>query len=67
MMNTHKQRTRELGCLNLKTNCSKITLMFGWFENMGWLALFMKKMPIFPIPGNGNFIRQPLFVKDFVK
>ena len=43
------------------------TLMFGWFDrkHMGWLALFMKKMPIFPIPGNGNFIRQPLFVKDF--
>ena len=43
------------------------TLMFGWFDrkHMGWLSLFMKKTPIFPIPGNGNFIRQPLFVNDF--
>ena len=27
----------------------------------------MKRFPVFPIPGNGNFIRQPLFVLDFCK
>lgn len=43
------------------------TLMFGWFDrkHLGWLSRFMKKIPIFPIPGNGNYIRQPLYVGDF--
>ena len=27
----------------------------------------MKKFPIFPIPGRGDFIRQPLYVGDFIK
>ena len=43
------------------------TLMFGWFDrkHLGWLANLMIKVPLFPIPGKGNFIRQPLFVLDF--
>jgi len=43
------------------------TLMFGWFDrkHLGWLARFMKKTLIFPIPGNGKYMRQPLFVNDF--
>ena len=43
------------------------TLMFGWFDrkHLGWLARFMQKLPLFPIPGSGNFIRQPLYVGDF--
>ena len=43
------------------------TLMFGWFDrkHMGWLARFMKKVPVFPVPGNGKYLRQPLFVGDF--
>ena len=45
------------------------TLMFGWFDrkHLGWLFRFMKKIPIFPIPGEGRFKRQPLFVGDFCK
>ena len=45
------------------------TLMFGWFDrkHLGWLAKFMRKFLIFPIPGNGRFIRQPLYVGDFCK
>ena len=45
------------------------TLMFGWFDrkHLGWLAKFMKKFLVFPIPGNGRFIRQPLYVGDFCK
>jgi nucleoside-diphosphate-sugar epimerase len=44
------------------------TLMFGWFDrkHLGWLRRFMDITPIFPIPGNGQFTRQPLFVGDFV-
>jgi nucleoside-diphosphate-sugar epimerase len=43
------------------------TLMFGWFDrkHLGWLSRFMKKAPVFPVPGNGRFMRQPLYVGDF--
>lgn len=43
------------------------TLMFGWFDrkHLGWLSRFMRKSPLFPIPGNGRYMRQPLYVKDF--
>ena len=43
------------------------TLMFGWFDrkHLGWLARFMQKVPVFPIPGSGRFLRQPLFAGDF--
>ncbi len=43
------------------------TLMFGWFDrkHLGWLSRFMKRIPVFPIPGHGRYMRQPLYVKDF--
>jgi nucleoside-diphosphate-sugar epimerase len=43
------------------------TLMFGWFDrkHLGWLARFMKRAPVFPIPGDGRYARQPLFAGDF--
>ena len=43
------------------------TLMFGWFDrkHVGWLARFMQKAPLFPIPGDGRYLRQPLYVGDF--
>ena len=43
------------------------TLMFGWFDrkHVGWLARFMERVPVFPIPGSGRYIRQPLYVGDF--
>ena len=42
------------------------TLMFGWFDrkHLGWLARFMRRTPIFPIPGSGRYLRQPLYVGD---
>ncbi len=45
------------------------TLMFGWFDpkHLGWLARFMEKTPIFPIPGSGLYIRQPLYNRDFCR
>ena len=41
--------------------------MFGWFDrkHLGWLSRLMNKTPIFPIPGNGKYVRQPLYVGDF--
>lgn len=43
------------------------TLMFGWFDrkHLGWLARFMQRAPVFPIPGNGRYLRQPLYAGDF--
>jgi nucleoside-diphosphate-sugar epimerase len=43
------------------------TLMFGWFDrkHVGWLARFMQRVPVFPIPGDGRFLRQPLYAGDF--
>ncbi|WP_338552548.1 NAD(P)-dependent oxidoreductase [Paenibacillus sp. KS-LC4] len=45
------------------------TLMFGWFDrkHLGWLSRFMKRIPVFPVPGDGKFMRQPLYVRDFCK
>jgi nucleoside-diphosphate-sugar epimerase len=41
--------------------------MFGWFDrkHVGWLARFMQRVPVFPVPGDGKFLRQPLFAGDF--
>lgn len=58
---------------NLIINCGiphcilRPTLMFGWFDrkHLGWLSRFMTKLPIFPIPSHGRFMRQPLYVGDF--
>ncbi len=43
------------------------TLMFGWFDrkHLGWLARFMRRTPVFPVPGDGRYLRQPLYEGDF--
>ena len=43
------------------------TLMFGWFDrkHLGWLARFMQRAPVFPVPNDGRYLRQPLYVGDF--
>jgi nucleoside-diphosphate-sugar epimerase len=43
------------------------TLMFGWFDrkHLGWLSRFMQKVPVFPIPDDGRYMRQPMYVGDF--
>lgn len=43
------------------------TLMFGWFDrkHLGWLARFMQRSPVFPVPGHGRYRRQPLYAGDF--
>jgi nucleoside-diphosphate-sugar epimerase len=51
----------------LPTVVLRPTLMFGWFDrkHLGWLARFMQKAPLFPIPGSGAYLRQPLYAGDF--
>jgi uncharacterized protein YbjT (DUF2867 family) len=45
------------------------TLMYGWFDpkHLGWLARFMQRVPVFPVPGSGRFIRQPLYSMDLAR
>ena len=45
------------------------TLMYGWFDrkHLGWLARFMERAPVFPIPGHGRYMRQPLYERDFCR
>lgn len=45
------------------------TLMFGWFDpkHLGWLSRFMERVPAFPIPGHGRYMRQPLYNRDFCR
>lgn len=45
------------------------TLMFGWFDpkHFGWLSRFMERVPVFPVPADGKFVRQPLYNRDFCR
>lgn len=65
------KRMQELLVVESKIECPILrpTLMFGWFDrkHLGWLSRFMKKSPVFPIPGDGKYLRQPLYVRDFCK
>lgn len=66
---TRSKRDQEKMVLESGVKCPVLrpTLMFGWFDrkHLGWLSRFMKKVPVFPIPGNGRYMRQPLYVGDF--
>jgi len=66
---TNTKKVQEQMVLESGIKCPVLrpTLMFGWFDrkHLGWLSRFMQRVPVFPIPGNGRFMRQPLFVGDF--
>jgi len=65
-----KKRQEQVVLESGVDNCIlRPTLMFGWFDrkHLGWLSRFMKRVPVFPIPGRGRIIRQPLYVLDFVR
>lgn len=36
-------------------------------KNVGWLISIVRKFPVIPLPGNGNFGRQPVYVTDICK
>jgi len=66
---TNTKKEQEKLVLESGITCPVLrpTLMFGWFDrkHLGWLSRFMTQMPIFPIPGRGHYMRQPLYVGDF--
>jgi nucleoside-diphosphate-sugar epimerase len=66
---TKKMQEKLVAESGLRHCCLRPTLMFGWFDpkHLGWLARFMEKTPVFPIPGNGRFMRQPLYQRDFCR
>ena len=63
------KRAQEKLVLDSGIKCPVLrpTLMYGWFDrkHLGWLSRFMNRVPVFPVPGNGRFMRQPLYVGDF--
>ena len=65
--NTKKEQERMVLDSGIACPVLRPTLMFGWFDrkHLGWLSRFMKKVPVFPIPGHGRYMRQPLYVGDF--
>lgn len=65
--NTKKDQERMVVESGIPCPILRPTLMFGWFDrkHLGWLSRFMKKVPVFPIPGHGRYLRQPLYVGDF--
>ena len=65
--NTKKEQEEIVLNSGIENVVLRPTLMFGWFDrkHLGWLSRFMQKIPIFPIPGHGRYLRQPLYVKDF--
>lgn len=67
--NTKKAQEELVVQSGIRHTVLRPTLMFGWFDpkHFGWLARFMAKTPIFPIPGDGRYMRQPLYERDFCR
>ena len=68
---TETKKAQERLVLESKIPCIVLrpTLMFGWFDrkHLGWLSRFMRRAPLFPIPGAGRYARQPLYILDFCR
>jgi nucleoside-diphosphate-sugar epimerase len=64
---TKKEQEALVAVSGIRQAILRPTLMFGWFDrkHIGWLARFMQKIPVFPVPGSGRYLRQPLFAGDF--
>lgn len=64
---TKKAQEAMISASGIKQVVLRPTLMFGWFDrkHLGWLARFMHRTPVFPVPGDGSLLRQPLYAGDF--
>lgn len=67
--NTKKAQEKLVVESGIRHTVLRPTLMFGWFDpkHFGWLSRFMAKTPVFPIPGDGRYMRQPLYERDFCR
>jgi len=66
---TKTEQEKRVLASGLPCTVLRPTLMFGWFDpkHLGWLARFMERTPVFPIPGHGRYMRQPLYNRDFCR
>jgi nucleoside-diphosphate-sugar epimerase len=68
---TNTKKAQEQLVLDSGIACCVLrpTLMYGWFDpkHFGWLARFMERVPVFPVPGDGRYMRQPLYERDFCR
>jgi len=66
---TKKAQEALVAASGLRHCVLRPTLMFGWFDpkHLGWLSRFMARTPVFPIPGDGRYLRQPLYERDFCR
>lgn len=66
---TKKEQERLVRESNIPCVVLRPTLMFGWFDrkHLGWLSRFMRRAPVFPVPGSGCYARQPLYILDFCR
>jgi nucleoside-diphosphate-sugar epimerase len=64
---TKREQERLVAASGIPHVVLRPTLMFGWFDrkHLGWLSRFMRRVPVFPIPGDGRYPRQPLYAGDF--
>lgn len=64
---TKRQQEKMVIDSGIKCVVLRPTLMFGLFDrkHLGWLSRFMNKVPVFPVPGHGQYMRQPLYAGDF--
>jgi len=64
---TKKAQEALISRSGIKQVILRPTLMFGWFDrkHIGWLARFMQRVPAFPVPDEGRYLRQPLYGGDF--
>jgi len=67
--NTKREQEAIVVASGIRHSVLRPTLMFGWFDpkHLGWLSRFMAKTPVFPIPGDGRYMRQPLYERDFCR
>lgn len=67
--NTKRAQEELVATSGIRHAILRPTLMFGWFDpkHFGWLSRFMAKTPVFPIPGDGRYMRQPLYERDFCR
>lgn len=65
--NTKKEQEKMVLESGIPCTALRPTLMFGWFDrkHLGWLSRFMEKLPFFPVPDLGRYMRQPLYVRNF--
>jgi nucleoside-diphosphate-sugar epimerase len=64
--NSKKQGEQIVAAGGVPYTILRPPLLYGCFDvkHLGYLANFLRKTPVVPIPGSGRYMRQPLYVLD---